>query len=74
MLSCASLPVHAPPATKYDNIACCGPGSKGAGVSRSTKPAYVGTVTWKVTLKAGTLVYAGTPVLVGGKVKVSSAS
>lgn len=57
--------------TVRDRSATRGGRLSGAGVSRSTKAAYVGTVVWKVTLKAGTLVYAGTPVLAGGKVKVS---
>jgi hypothetical protein len=57
--------------TVRDRSARRGGKLSGAGVSRSTKAAYVGTVTWKVTLRAGTLVYSGTPVLAGGKVKVS---
>ena len=57
--------------TVHDRSATRGGKLSGAGVSKSTKAAYVGTVTWKVTLKAGTLVYAGTPALTGGKVKVS---
>jgi hypothetical protein len=57
--------------TVHDRSATRGGKLSGAGVSKSTNAAYVGTVTWKVTLKAGTLVYAGTPALAGGKVKVS---
>jgi hypothetical protein len=46
----------------------------GAGVNRRTGIAFVGTVTWKVTLKAGTLTYrsdATSPKLRAGKVAVS---
>ena len=57
--------------TVHDRSAKRGGKLSGAGVSRSTTSAYVGTVTWKATLKAGTLAYAGTPALAGGKVKVS---
>ena len=45
----------------------------GAGVSRSTGIVFVGTATWKVTLKAGTLVFrsdAKKPSLRGGRVPV----
>jgi hypothetical protein len=44
---------------------------RGAGASKSTTAAFVGTVTWKVTLSSGTLTFAGKPALAGGKVKVS---
>jgi len=46
----------------------------GAGVGRSTTVKFVGTVTWKVKLVPGTLVYASDarkPVLRGGRVPVS---
>ena len=46
----------------------------GAGVNRKTGVAFVGTVTWKVTLTAGTLAYrsdAARPKLRAGKVTVS---
>jgi hypothetical protein len=45
----------------------------GAGVNRKTGIAFVGAVTWKVTLKAGTLVYRsdGSPKLAARKVRVS---
>jgi hypothetical protein len=46
----------------------------GAGVSRTTGVKFVGTATWSVTLKKGTLVYASDarmPVLRGGRVPVS---
>src|SRR6185436_638557 len=36
VLSCASLPVQVPPATRYDISACCGIASNGAGVTRSS--------------------------------------
>jgi hypothetical protein len=48
----------------------------GAGVNRKTGIAFVGTVTWNVTLRAGTLSYrsdAAKPRLRAGKVAVSSA-
>ena len=44
---------------------------RGAGASKSTKAAYVGTITWKLTLSPGTLLYSAKPALAGGKVKVS---
>ena len=46
----------------------------GAGVNRKTGIPFVGTITWKVTLKIGTLSYRSdtvTPKLRGGKVTVS---
>ena len=46
----------------------------GAGVSRSTGVRFVGTVTWRVKLVAGSLAYGsgpGKPVLRGGRVTVS---
>ena len=49
----------------------------GAGVNRKTGIAFVGTVTWKVKLKAGTLVYrsdAAKPKLKPGKVAVTASS
>ena len=47
---------------------------RGAGVGKSTTAAFVGTVTWRVSLSSGTLVYssdARKPSLAGGRVKVS---
>ena len=47
----------------------------GAGVNKKTGIAFVGTVTWKVTLKTGTLVYrsdAARPKLTPGKVTVAA--
>lgn len=47
---------------------------RGAGVAKSTTAAFVGTVTWRVSLSSGTLVYssdARKPALAGGRVKVS---
>ena len=46
----------------------------GAGVSKTTGVKFVGTTTWTVNLKKGTLVYASdarAPVLRGGRVPVS---
>ena len=36
VFNCASLPVHGPPATRYDISACCGSASNGAGFTRSS--------------------------------------
>ena len=60
--------------TVRDRSAARGVRLAGAGVSRSTTVKFVGTVTWKVKLSAGTLVYgsdARKPVLKGGRVPVS---
>ena len=60
--------------TVRDRSAARGVRLAGAGVSRSTTVKFVGTVTWKVTLTQGTLVYgsdARKPVLKGGRVPVS---
>ena len=60
--------------TVRDRSAARGVRLAGAGVSRSTTVEFVGTVTWKVKLSAGTLVYASDarkPVLKGGRVPVS---
>ena len=60
--------------TVRDRSATRGVRLAGAGVSRSTRVPFVGTVTWKVNLSAGTLVYgsdARKPVLRGGRVPVS---
>lgn len=60
--------------TVRDRSAARGVRLAGAGVSRSTTVKFVGTVTWKVKLSAGTLVYGSDvrkPVLKGGRVPVS---
>lgn len=60
--------------TVRDRSAARGVRLAGAGVSRSTTVKFVGTVTWKVKLSSGTLVYgsdARKPVLKGGRVPVS---
>ena len=60
--------------TVRDRSAVRGVRLAGAGVGRSTTVRFVGTVTWKVNLSAGTLVYgsdARKPVLKGGRVPVS---
>ncbi len=60
--------------TVRDRSAARGVRLAGAGVNRSTTVKFVGTVTWKVKLSAGTLVYgsdARKPVLKGGRVPVS---
>ena len=60
--------------TVRDRSAARGVRLAGAGVSRSTTVKFVGTVTWKVELSSGTLVYssdARKPVLKGGRVPVS---
>jgi hypothetical protein len=47
---------------------------RGAGAAKSTTAAFVGTVTWRVSLSSGTLVYTSDPrkpSLAGGRVKVS---
>lgn len=60
--------------TVRDRSAVRGVRIAGAGVGRSTTVKFVGTVTWKVKLSAGTLVYGSDgrkPVLKGGRVPVS---
>lgn len=60
--------------TVRDRSAVRGVRLAGVGVTRSTTVKFVGTVTWKVTLTKGTLVYgsdARKPVLKGGRVPVS---
>ncbi len=60
--------------TVRDRSAARGIRLTGAGVSRSTGVRFVGTVTWRVKLSAGSLVYASDarkPVLRGGRVTVS---
>ncbi len=60
--------------TVRDRSAVRGVRLAGAGVGRSTTVKFVGTVTWKVKLSSGTLVYgsdARKPVLKGGRVPVS---
>lgn len=60
--------------TVRDRSAVRGARLVGAGVGRSTTVRFVGTVTWKVKLTAGTLLYgsdARKPVLKGGRVPVS---
>lgn len=60
--------------TVRDRSAARGVQLAGAGVSRATTVKFVGTVTWKVKLSTGTLVYgsdARKPVLTGGRVPVS---
>ena len=69
-----SLRVGAVVVTVRDRSATRGVRLQGAGVSRSSTVGFVGTVTWKVKLSAGTLVYASDarkPVLRGGRITVS---
>ena len=57
-----------------DRSATRGVKLSGAGVSKATGVKFVGTATWNVKLKKGTLVYASDarkPVLRGGRVPVS---
>jgi hypothetical protein len=57
-----------------DRSAARGIRLSGAGVSKTTGVKFVGTTTWTVNLKKGTLVYtsdARAPVLRGGRVPVS---
>lgn len=59
--------------TVRDRLASAGIRLRGTGVSKSTSAPFVGTVTWKVTLGSGTLVYGSTgrtPPLTG-RVKVA---
>ncbi len=60
--------------TVRDRSATRGARLTGLGVSRSTGVRFVGTVTWRVKLVAGALVYASDarkPVLRGGRITVS---
>ena len=60
--------------TVRDRSATRGVKLSGAGVSKATGVKFVGTATWNVLLKKGTLVYASDarkPVLRGGRVPVS---
>jgi len=60
--------------TVRDRSAVRGVRLAGAGVGRSTTVKFVGTVTWKVKLSPGTLLYGSDgrkPVLKGGRVPVS---
>ena len=57
--------------TVRDRSATRGVKLSGAGVSKTTGVTFVGTTTWNVKLVKGTLVYAGTPALRGGRVPVS---
>ena len=69
-----TLPAGAAVVTVRDRSALRGARLSGAGVSRSTGVGFVGTVTWRVKLLRGTLVYASDlrkPVLRGGRVAVS---
>jgi hypothetical protein len=75
----AGKPVKALPAgpvviTVRDRSATRGIRLRGAGVNRTTGVPFVGTLTWKVRLSSGTLVYtsdARKPVLRGGTAVVS---
>jgi hypothetical protein len=60
--------------TVRDRSATRGVRLRGAGVSRTTGVAFVGTLSWTVKLSAGTLLYtsdARKPMLPGGRVAVS---
>jgi hypothetical protein len=69
-----TLPTGPAVVTVRDRSAKRGVRLTGAGAGKATTAAFVGTVTWKVKLVAGTLRYrsdAKAPVLPGGRVTVS---
>jgi hypothetical protein len=64
------LPVGVVSITVKDRSATRGVKLRGAGITKSTTTKFVGTVVWKGKLASGTLLFAGTPTLAGGKVLV----
>jgi len=69
-----TLPAGAAVITVRDLSKSGGVKLRGAGVAKSTTAAFVGTVTWRVSLSSGTLVYSSDvrkASLAGGRVKVS---
>ncbi len=69
-----TLPVGPAVVTVRDRSSRRGARLTGAGVTKATTAAFVGTLTWKLKLTAGTLRYgsdAKAPVLPGGRIPVS---